>query len=563
MEAGQRAVMAVGQMVRWYSDARHFEDASRGAIGAQLEKLLAIVRRNQDTEYGRAHGFASIHGIDDYQRQVPINNYESLSPYIERMAAGEHKILTGDDPLMFAVTSGTTGKQKLIPVTPSYLQEYNHALQVFMWRAVEDFPQGRVGQYLVTSSCDVEGHTSAGIPFGALSGYVAKRQPALVRRRFALPYEVALIKDVELKYYVTLRLAVEAPLVSISTLNPSSVVLLCEKLQTHAEKLIADVRAGTATGLGDLPESLAKALEPRLAPNPRRADELVAMLREHGELPPRVVWPKLVSLLCWKGGTMPLYLRQLKRWFGDLPIRDRGYMASEGCGSIPLTNAGAAGALAVTTHFYEFIPVDERENPDPPVLTCEALQPNQDYYILLTTSAGLYRYDINDIVRVVDYYHDVPVIEFVRKGRGMTSLTGEKLAESQVTAAMMGAVEQLGLDHGVRHFTAVPEFASPPRYAVFVEPSESLTREQAEKLVKTFDRELYAQNVEYETKRESQRLGPPVLRMIAPGSYDALRQKRVAAGTPEAQFKVPHLTPDQAFGNDFTVVEEIGCHDER
>jgi len=552
------AAVAAGQLWRWFKDARRFEAASRDPEGAQSAKVLAILRRNKDTEYGRAHGFGSVRSVADFQRNAPITTYESLAPYIDRMAKGERGLLTADDPLMFAVTSGTTGKAKLIPVTPSYLSEYNHAVQIFMWRVVQDFTEGSSGQFLVTSSCDVEGYTAAGIPYGALSGFIVKRQPALVRSHFVLPYEIALIKDVELKYYLTLRLAVEAPVTLISTLNPSSILLLCEKLQTHAERLIAEVRGGTASALGELEPWLAKALRPKLAPNPRRADELAALFREAGELSPRQIWPKLAGLACWKGGTMPLYFRQLGHWFGDLRTRDRGYMASEGCGSIPLANAGAAGALAITTHFYEFVPVDERERPDPPVVTCEQLQPNRDYYILLTTSAGLYRYDINDVIRVVDYYHDAPVIEFVRKGRGITSLTGEKLAEQQVTAAMMGAVESLGLGQIVRHFTAVPQFGSPPRYAVLLETSDSLAPEQAEALVAALDRQLSDQNVEYETKRESQRLGSPILRLVAPGTYEAYRQTRVTAGTPEAQFKVPHLTPDQDFGRDFKVLEEVG-----
>lgn len=459
---------------------------------------------------------------------------------------------------MFAVTSGTTGKQKLIPVTPAFFAEYNHAVQVHTWRMVEDHPAAASGKFLVTSSCDVEGRTSAGIPFGALSGFVIKRQPSIVRSHFVLPYEIALIHDVALKYYLTLRLAVETPVTAVSTLNPSSIILLCEKLQEHAERLISDVRDGTANGCGDLDPALARAIRPYLKPNPRRADELQVLLRESGELHPRAVWPQLRAVTHWKGGTMLLYTRQLRRWFGDLPTRDRGYMASEGIGSIPLVDAGAAGALAVTTHFYEFIPVERREDTNPPVLTVEDLQPNRDYYVLFTTSGGLYRYDINDIVRVVDYFHNVPMIEFVRKGRGITNLTGEKLAEPQVTAAMMGALEDLGLHDVIRHFTAVPRFGNPPRYAFFVEPSQTLGHEQAVALARALDKHLYCENVEYETKRETLRLDPPLIRLVAPGTYTAYRQQRVAAGAPEAQVKVPHLAPEMEFGRDFNVTEEVG-----
>jgi hypothetical protein len=547
----------VTQLWRWFSDARRFESSTYDAVATQRNKLLSIVRANRDTAYGRAHGFGSITDIDDYQRNVPINTHESLSPYIDQMAAGVPNMLTAEDPLMFALTSGTTGKAKLIPVTPASIAEYNHAVQTHTWRVLEEHPEAGSGLFMVTASKDEEGRTSAGIPFGAMSGLMVKRQPALVRSRFALPYEISLITNVEQKYYLTLRLALTSDVSALSSLNPSTIVVLCQKLQQHAEPLIRDIRNGTATGLGPLPEWLERALAPRLAPNARRADELSALLRADGVLQPTEVWPNLSFVTCWKGGTMPLYFRQLQRWFPGLPIRDRGYMASEGCGSIPLTDAGSAGALAITTSFFEFIPVEARDQANPPVLTCADLQPNRDYYILFTTSAGLYRYDINDVIRVVDFYHDVPLIEFVRKGRGMTSLTGEKLAEQQVTAAMMSTVESLGSDEAIKHFAAVPVFGDPPRYGFFLELGQPLGDDQLRQFAARLDRALCEENVEYETKRDTLRLNTPLLRIVAPGTFDAYRQERVSGGAPEAQVKVPHLTPDREFGKQFTVIREI------
>jgi len=157
----------------------------------------------------------------------------------------------------------------------------------------------------------------------------------------------------------------------------------------------------------------------------------------------------------------------------------------------------------------------------------------------------------------VDYYRDVPLIEFVRKGRGMTSLTGEKLAEQQVTAAMMTVTDGLGSDDAIRHFTAVPMFASPPRYAFFLELGQPLGDEQLQGIAARLDRALCDENVEYETKRDSLRLDPPLLRIVAPGTFEAYRQERVSGGAPEAQVKVPHLTPDQSFGKQFSVIREI------
>ena len=148
-----------------------------------------------------------------------------------------------------------------------------------------------------------------------------------------------------------------------------------------------------------------------------------------------------------------------------MPVRDLGYMASEGRGATPLVNSGAGGVLNVTSHFFEFVPEEERDDPDATFLTCDQLESNREYYIYFTTSAGLYRYDINDVVRVVDFYRNTPVIQFVRKGQGMTSITGEKLTESQVTGALVDVVD---VERLRRRSTSRPrvEWGEPPHYAL-------------------------------------------------------------------------------------------------
>src|SRR4051812_39173283 len=122
--------VSAGQTWRRFSHVDRFIAATREPGPAQQRKLLEVVQRNRDTVYGREHDFAGVRTVADFQRRVPIQGYEALGPYIERVMRGEKKILTADDPLMFAVTSGTTGKAKFIPVTPSYLEEYIHGMQI-------------------------------------------------------------------------------------------------------------------------------------------------------------------------------------------------------------------------------------------------------------------------------------------------------------------------------------------------------------------------------------------------------------------------------------------------
>jgi hypothetical protein len=257
---------------------------------------------------------------------------------------------------------------------------------------------------------------------------------------------------------------------------------------------------------------------------------------------------------CWKGGTMPLYLRGLAAHYGPVPIRDLGYMASEGRGATPLVNSGAAGVVSITSHFFEFVREEQRDHAAPEFLTCDRLEPNREYYVYFTTSGGLYRYDINDLVRVVDYYRNTPVIQFVRKGQGISSITGEKLTESQVTAALLEVVERHDLD--LAHATARVEWGDPPCYAVFCETSAPWSADRGRHFIAELDRALSKYNLEYEAKRSSRRLGPLALKLVRPGSYTELRQRRVAEGAPEAQVKIPHLSPDMSFGADFEVIAE-------
>ena len=231
-----------------------------------------------------------------------------------------------------------------------------------------------------------------------------------------------------------------------------------------------------------MPDGSPKGLTAGLTPNPARADELQAILKRDGALTPTAVWPNLRLVSCWKGGTMPLYLRKLPAVFSDVPVRDLGYMASEGRGATPLVNSGAAGVLNVTSHFFEFVPEEQRDDPNQTFLTADQLESNREYYIYFSTSAGLYRYDINDVVRVVDFYRNTPVIQFVRKGQGMTSITGEKLTESQVTGALLDAVESGG--HDVQHFTACVQWGEPPRYALYAELGDSMTTDRSREFLR-------------------------------------------------------------------------------
>ena len=161
--------------------------------------------------------------------------------------------------------------------------------------------------------------------------------------------------------------------------------------------------------------------------NPARAKALEGAVTQAGTLRPLECWPDLALIGCWLGGSVGTQASRLKEFYGDVPIRDLGYLASEGHFTIPHEDHTASGIASLHTNYFEFIPEEAAYDPDPPVLSCHELEQGGCYAVLLTTAGGLYRYDIHDIVQVTGFYRRAPLLAFIRKGRDMTSITGEKM----------------------------------------------------------------------------------------------------------------------------------------
>src|SRR5688572_642684 len=142
--------------------AAPFERAVADTRRTQEALLARLLQQNRDTEYGREYGFAGVTSLEDYGRKVPVVDYEDLAPRIDRVTRGEKNVLTAEDPLLFAQTSGTTGKPKFIPVTPTCRKA--GGLTIWLHYARRDHP-GLLRKRIVTIvSPAVEGYTEARIP---------------------------------------------------------------------------------------------------------------------------------------------------------------------------------------------------------------------------------------------------------------------------------------------------------------------------------------------------------------------------------------------------------------
>lgn len=540
MRLDRRSVSTLSRRI-WQT----WEHATSNPTKGQQNFLSQLLRRNQSTVFGKEHGFASIQNIDDYRRQVPIADYERFRPYVEQISAGARRVLTREQPFMFTLTSGTTGEAKLIPVTKAAQTIHGKLTTLWYCRAFLDHERCFDGKILGVVSPSVEGLTRAGIPYGSASALIYGSSPPWVKRRRAIPHEVSEIKDFTAKYYVTMRLGVEQDISFFGTPNPSTILKLVETADRFKEEIVKDIREGGISHHFELADDIRQKLVSRLSANPKRSKELDRFVSEGQNLRPAEYWPRLKLIGCWKGGTVGVRLREFDRWFAkETPVRDLGYMASEAQVSLPISDRGAAGILAIDANFYEFIPEEEIASEHPNTLTCEELREGETYYLILTTPGGLYRYDINDVVRVTGFHGKTPLIEFVRKGRDVTNLTGEKLHVNQFIQAIEDAQRAVGLQ--ARYYRAFAD-SEKSRYAVLVELEDArFDNKQLLSLLTSLDRRLQQLNIEYAQKRLSFRLAPPVLWVMKPGTFERHYNASFRHGRRDTQFKAQLLSETPA-----------------
>jgi hypothetical protein len=228
------------------------------------------------------------------------------------------------------------------------------------------------------------------------------------------------------------------------------------------------------------------------------------------------------------------YLQRLRDWWGPVPVRDVGLLASEGRVTIPLADHTPVGVLDVSAGMFEFIPVDRAEDKAPPTLSPADLEPHQDYAVVVSNTTGLLRYRLNDVVRSHGRLGEAPLLEFLHRAGRVASVAGEKLTENQVVSAVQAACADLGLAEF--DFVMAPRWADPPFYRL------SCTVEPGPGLAEALDQRLAAQNEEYASRRKSCRLGALQVRQIKAGALAAMDRRLATQRQSTAeQYKRPCL----------------------
>jgi hypothetical protein len=529
--------------------AAAFEHATRSPERIQNQLRRRILHHQKHTQFAKDHHFSEIQSLSDFRRNLPIAPYEYFEPYIQKVRHGNFSALLADAKIhMFALTSGTTAARKYIPVTDQYLADYRRGWNIWGLKAYLAHPASKLRPIVQLSGDWNEFKSECGIPCGAVTGLTATMQKRLIRWLYCVPPCVGRVKDATAKYYLALRLSLYRRVGMIIAANPSTLVNLARAGDAAKESLIRDLYNGTLSPEIHVGPEIRQELAPRLSKkHPERARELEAIVSRTGTLYPKDYWSPKCLLGNWTGGSVGAYLRHYPRYFGDMAVRDVGLIASEGRMTIPMADGTPSGVLDISSHFFEFIPEEEAESSNPTALAAHEVQEGRSYFILLTTAAGLYRYNIHDLVRITGFHNRTPLVEFLSKGSHIASITGEKLSEHQVAQAMSDVLNEL--DQTVNAYSLAPCWDDQlPYYSLFLEEADVPLNGHAQQIVGLLDQHLCRKNEEYAAKRTSGRLGPTRLEILPKGTWHHWDRHRLArTGGSLEQYKHPCLIADPKF----------------
>lgn len=522
---------------------RNFERACADIERAQQHALQRALEQVRGSRFWNEHRLTAVRTPADLKSALPLHTYEDLRPVLERVADGDVAALLARRaaPRMFATSSGTTARTKLIPVTPAFIADYRRGWNTFGLKMLLDHPDAVLRPILQSSGRFDESRTPGGTPCGAITGLLARSQKRIVRRFYVGTPTIAAIRDTRTRQYVLMRSGIARDVAFAVTANPATLVQLARLADEQSEAIIRDVRDGSlGIDLGP-DEPLRKALTAHLRPDPAAAQRLERLRSEHGVLCPRDYW-RMSFVACWTGGSMAHYLPRVREWYGNLPIRDVGLLASEGRVSLPLDDNTPVGVLDVTSAVFEFLPIESAgqapTNRALPTLAPRELEAGRDYVVILSNTTGLLRYRLDDVVRVHGWWGASPLIEFLHRAGRVSSVAGEKLTENQVVAAVAAASDSLGIP--TPDFMLAPVWDDPPFYRLS-------TSSDHPDLGSAVDRELGRQNTEYAGRREGGRLGRISVRTLPHAVFTAMDARLVARqGATAEQYKRPCLVPTES-----------------
>ncbi len=432
-----------------------YEQALRDPKAAQERRLDAILRAIEGTEIARVHGLRPGLSPEQFRARVPESRYEDLRPLVERQKKGEPGILTKAPCPRYQPTSGSSAKVKWVPYTDGFLAELDAAISPWGYDMYRRSPRARRGRHYwslswlpthLRETTDSNVNDDAALLSWSKRFYAALSSP--------VPPWVSYAKTSEDSVLATLvYLCAADDLTMMSVWSPTFMLNLFEKLAERKDEVVEILDSG----------SWGEALEDFPGKPPRSLRAAQILRAWHGDMDAaffQELWPDLAIVSSWDTSTSKRWALRLAELLPHAELHGKGLWATEGVVTIPYRGRMS---LAVTSHFYEFVDLDDGE-----VYFPWELRDGQQVRPLLTTSSGFLRYAMNDRVVVRGRLHATPCFEFL--GRiGDVDMVGEKTSP-QIAQGALDAIAGSSRCKPVSLLALAPvEHREKPRYVALCE----------------------------------------------------------------------------------------------
>lgn len=475
---------------KWVSK-KNYKWAKKPGL-TQQKTLRYLIKKAENTQFGKDHGFSNIRTYEDFKKAVPVRTYEDLKDYIEWVKKGEKDVLWPGLPIYFSKTSGTTSGAKYIPITkasiPYHIKAARDAILHYIAETKKtDFVNGKM--IFLQGSPELD--QSGVIPVGRLSGIVAHHVPKYLQKNRLPSFETNSIEDWEEKVSAICKETVNEKMSLISGIPPW--------VQMYFEELLA------LSGKSQISE----------------------------------LFPHF-SLFIYGGVNYDPYKQNMEKLIGKSIDGIELYPASEGfiafqdrqdeAGMLLLLNSGI---------FYEFIPAEEFFEDDPQRLSIEEVELGVNYVIILSTNAGLWGYNIGDTVKFVS----LDPYRIIVSGRikHFTSAFGEHVIAEEVEKAMTFACQNLNLE--IQEFHLAPQVKPAeglPYHEWMIEAD--IDQETTQQLASLLNDKMMTLNPYYKDLIEGAILKPLVITILPKNTFN---QYMKSVGKLGGQNKLPRLANDR------------------
>ncbi|XP_023527408.1 jasmonic acid-amido synthetase JAR1-like [Cucurbita pepo subsp. pepo] len=551
-----------------------FEEMTKDAERVQVETLKKILEENGSAEYLQNLGLNGRTDPQSFKECVPLATHDDFEAYIQRIADGDSSpILTGKPIESMSLSSGTSkGRPKFIPFNDSLFETTMQIFQTSFAFRNKQVPlgNGKALQFVYSSK---QFKTKGGLSAGAATTNVYrnpkfKTTMKAIQSQSCSPDEVIFGSDFHQSLYCHLLcgLVSRDEIESVFSSFAHSIILAFRTFEHVWEELCTNIRDGVLSSWVTDP-SIRAAMSKLLKPDPELADliykKCAGLSNWYGLIPE--LFPNAKYIYGIMTGSMEPYLMKLRHYAGHLPLISADYGASEGWIGVNvnpmLPPEMATFAVIPNIGYFEFIPLkanaqdQEQEGaPENKPVGLTEVKIGEEYEIVVTNVAGLYRYRLGDVVKVMGFHNATPELKFVCRSNLLLSINMDKITEKDLQLAVEAARNVLAAEKlELVEFTSHADITSEPgHYVIFWEISgeakEEVLRECCNRLDKVFQE---AGSVSW---RKGKATGALELRVVRKGTFHKIMEHYVSLGSAMSQYKTP-----RAVGSTNTAVLDILC----